>query len=414
MLNQSFFFRLRYHMVVAENLNYAFHQASAGRGYDGVCMVSANGYYGTGVLLYSGNVILTAAHVLEQDASGWADEVQVVFETSAGDTEQSSTQYFVHPDYDPVNGNNDLALVVLSDPVVASAERYQIYRTADEIGAQATLVGYGRGGVGITGANSDFVPERYKALNTLDITAGDFLQKLGRNLGWEPDPDNLVLADFDSGSATNDTLGQISGITHSGTGIYEGIIGPGDSGGPAFVDGKVAGIANYIVRFEGDFDSADIDDELNSSFGEVAFWLRVSEEQEWIDRNMRQTYTHAPQSPDDVEKSIIEGSEGTSLVYFMVQFHGERQTPEQVVSVDYATRNGSAEAGEDYLAVNGTLNLYSNEDQALIPVEVIGDITLEEDETFFLDVFNPQGGTFAGGVDTLTAMRTIMDDDGWA
>jgi hypothetical protein len=97
----------------------------------------------------------------------------------------------------------------------------------------------------------------------------------------------------------------------------------------------------------------------------------------------------------------------------MVQFHGERDTPQQIVSVDYATRNGSAEAGEDYLAVSGTLNLYPEENQALIPVEIVGDIVEEEDETFFLDVFNPVGGTFAGEVDTLTAMRTIIDD-AWA
>jgi secreted trypsin-like serine protease len=400
-------------MVVAENINYAFHQASAGRGYDGVCMVSANGYYGTGVLLYSGHAILTAAHVLEQDGGGWADEIQVAFETSGGDTEQYSTQYLVHPDYDPVNGNNDLALIFLSNPVDTAAERYQIYRNSDDVGSQATLVGYGSSGIGITGSDPESVSERYKSLNTLDITAGEFLQELGRTVGWKPDPDNLILADFDSGYADNDIIGRISGDYHLGTGSYEGIIGPGDSGGPAFVDGMIAGIANYIVHIEGEFESADIDDELNSSFGEVAFWLRVSEEQEWIDRSMRQNYPDSPQSPNEVEKSIIEGSEGVSLLYFMVQFHGERDTPQQIVSVDYATRNGSAEAGEDYLAVSGTLNLYPEENQALIPVEIVGDIVEEEDETFFLDVFNPVGGTFAGEVDTLTAMRTIIDD-AWA
>ena len=98
----------------------------------------------------------------------------------------------------------------------------------------------------------------------------------------------------------------------------------------------------------------------------------------------------------------------------MVQFHGTRDTPEQILSIDYTTRNGTAIAGEDYLGVSGTLNIYPDETQALIPVEVIGDTNIEADETFYLDISNPQGGTFADEISTLTAMRTIIDDDGWA
>jgi hypothetical protein len=44
---------------------------------------------------------------------------------------------------------------------------------------------------------------------------------------------------------------------------------------------------------------------------------------------------------------------------------------------------------------------------------VIGDALPEPDETFYLDVFNPQGGSFGEGVAQLTAMRTIVDDDVW-
>jgi hypothetical protein len=65
------------------------------------------------------------------------------------------------------------------------------------------------------------------------------------------------------------------------------------------------------------------------------------------------------------------------------------------------------------LAVHGKLVLYPNENQAVIPVEVIGDTTPEPDETFYLDVTNPVGGSFGPGVVMLTAMRTIVTDDGW-
>jgi len=60
--------------------------------------------------------------------------------------------------------------------------------------------------------------------------------------------------------------------------------------------------------------------------------------------------------------------------------------------------------------------LYPNENQAVIPVEIIGDTSAEPNETFYLDVTNPVGGSFGDAVVKLTAMRTIVNDDGgvWA
>ena len=81
------------------------------------------------------------------------------------------------------------------------------------------------------------------------------------------------------------------------------------------------------------------------------------------------------------------------------------------VSVEYATRDGTARAGSNYLAVSRRLNLYPNEANAVIPVEIVGDATPESDETFYLDVFNPIGGSFGPDVVKLTAIRTILNDD---
>lgn len=89
-----------------------------------------------------------------------------------------------------------------------------------------------------------------------------------------------------------------------------------------------------------------------------------------------------------------------------------RSDPNQLLSVDYTTRDGTAKAGQDYLAAHGTLRLYPNENQAVIPVEVIGDTTPEPNEIFYLDVSNPVGGSFGEGVVKLTAVRTILNDDG--
>ena len=62
--------------------------------------------------------------------------------------------------------------------------------------------------------------------------------------------------------------------------------------------------------------------------------------------------------------------------------------------------------------MSGTLNIYADESYALIPVEVMGDTKAEPDETFYLDITNPVGGSFGEGIVKLTAVRTIINDDG--
>ena len=83
------------------------------------------------------------------------------------------------------------------------------------------------------------------------------------------------------------------------------------------------------------------------------------------------------------------------------------------MSLDYQTRSGTALQGEDFLESKGTLKLYPGEDHALVAVEILGDMQPEEDEYFYLDVFNPVGAGFDGGLVKLTAIRTILSDDGW-
>lgn len=113
-----------------------------------------------------------------------------------------------------------------------------------------------------------------------------------------------------------------------------------------------------------------------------------------------------------MQKAVTEGNSGTGYAYFLLQLGGVRTDPAQLLGVSYATRDGSAKAGEDYLDVKGRLVVYPNENQVLIPVEIIGDTIPEPDETFFLDVFDPVGGSFGGDAVKLTAVRTIVNDDG--
>lgn len=390
------------------------NRAYPGEGYDGVVRVSVGAYYGSGALLYDGRAVLTAAHLFSHGST----KVSVQFETSQGTQTLDSSRTEVLSNYDPINGNNDLALVWLPAAAPAAADRYTLYRGGDEVGQVFTFAGYGTPGTGVLGADGHYsgAPMRLKASNQFDIDAAALKNLLGPVMAWTPSVNTQLMADFDNGIRAQDALGRLANIDNMGSGPSEGLIAPGDSGGPSFLKGQVAGVASYTASLSQGGVHPDIDGTANSSFGEIASWQRVGYFQQWIDQSLRSQYPNAPTKPAEVQKFVAEGNSGTSLSYFLLQFTGVRSDPNQLLSVDYATRDGTAKAGQDYLAASGKLVLYSDEDQAVIPVEIVGNTTPEPDKTFYLDVFNPVGGHFGDGVVKLTAIRTIINDDGgiWA
>jgi hypothetical protein len=385
--------------------------ASPGSGFDGVVRISSSGFFGSGVVLPDGRSVLTAAHLF--GVGGPAGTVSVRFETAAGVESIAAGRVLINPRYNPVNSDNDLAVVRLASAAPLGATRHGLYRGVDEVGQTFTFAGYGQSGSGSTGAASTggSTTLRLQAQNVFDAGASDLKAVLGNRMGWTPAAGTQLIADFDDGSSVRDALGQFLARPQTGLGAAEGLIAPGDSGGPAFLGGRVAGVASYTASLSSRLAEPDVDTQANSSFGEIGFWQRVSAYQQFIDQALRAFDTEAPTTPEQVRLSVAEGASGTSLAYFLVRFLGTRESPDQVVSVDYTTRDGTARAGEDYVAVEGRLVLYPDESYAAIPVEIIGDRIDERDETFFLDVTNPQGGTFPMGLVTLVAMRTILDDD---
>ena len=385
------------------------NRATVGQGYDGVVRISVAGYYGTGVLLYDGQAVLTAAHLFGH-GSVFAN---VQFETTQGTQTLSSSKTLVYPGYSAANESGDLAIVWLNQKAPVAADRAELYRTTDELGQTFTMVGYGQVGTGATGATTtnDTGTMREKAQNRFDATADELKTVMGNALSWTPKASTQLLADFDDGTTRHDALGQLLLKRDTGLGLNEGLVAQGDSGGPAFIGDKVAGIASYVASLSYGT-NPDIDGTLNSSYGEIAAWQRVSAYQQWIDQSLRAQYVDAPKRIGDVKTTITEGASGTTTTYFMVSYLADRSQNSGVISVDYTTRDGTAKAGEDYLAVSGTLNIYADESYALIPVEVMGDTKAEPDETFYLDITNPVGGSFGEGIVKLTAVRTIINDDG--
>ena len=58
----------------------------------------------------------------------------------------------------------------------------------------------------------------------------------------------------------------------------------GDSGGPQFVDGKVASVTSYGLSFGTDY--GDIDNLLNSTWGEFSGYVPVYIHQDWIESTL--------------------------------------------------------------------------------------------------------------------------------
>ena len=270
----------------------AAHVVGPGNGLDGVVQViePLTGASGSGSLLYTGRHILTAAHVVDVGpligvpAVIPAPAIDVAFDLPTGRTTLTSTQIFIHPDY---NGNilegNDVAIIVLPEEAPPAAERYDLYRGTDELGQVADLAGYGMFGLATTGVQGSDGNKRV-VQNVFEITGeqlngvppADFVFPVQFAL-----PAGTVLAyDLDSGSSANDAFGQLFGIIDVGLGVAEGSSAFGDSGGPSFIDGRIAGVVSGGLELA----SADIDGiPGNVSAGVIGLHSRVSAFADYID-----------------------------------------------------------------------------------------------------------------------------------
>jgi hypothetical protein len=79
----------------------------------------------------------------------------------------------------------------------------------------------------------------------------------------------------------------------------------------------------------------------------------------------------------------------------------------QDVTVEYDTSNGTATAGDDYLGTTDTLTIPAGNASGTVNVSLIGDVELEENETFTFTISSPDNATIADSSGTVT----ILDDE---
>ncbi|MYE41780.1 MAG: hypothetical protein F4X27_16390 [Chloroflexi bacterium] len=108
----------------------------------------------------------------------------------------------------------------------------------------------------------------------------------------------------------------------------------------------------------------------------------------------------------DTTVTEAEGAEAQFLVTMSPRARGP-------VMVDYATSDGTATAGTDYITTSGTLTIPAGLTTATISVPVLDDSHEDGGETFTLTLSNPRGGNAIGTailVDA-TATATINNDE---
>lgn len=100
---------------------------------------------------------------------------------------------------------------------------------------------------------------------------------------------------------------------------------------------------------------------------------------------------------------LPEGDRATTAMHFKVSLNPPAT---QTVTVDYATSDGTARAGDDYDPASGTITFAPGETVKTIDVFVRGDVITENNETFFVTLRNARGALLIDAEGT-----GIIDDD---
>lgn len=101
---------------------------------------------------------------------------------------------------------------------------------------------------------------------------------------------------------------------------------------------------------------------------------------------------------------IVEGNAGQRQAEVIATISQVRPTP---VTVIYSTRNGTAQAGSDYVRVTDSITFAPGDIMMKISIPVNGDIAIETDETFKIALINLSTLRLADSI----GMVTIINDD---
>ncbi len=222
--------------------------------FDAVARLVVNGSTScSGSLLAGGTHVLTAAHCVTGSGGALnASSITLSFDGGAVTARVSSAaQVSVLVGWNGVLGENDDLALLRLDSAVTAISGYQVW-AGSALGKTVVLAGYGYSGVGSVGYSS--------ASGTSTLHWGE------NEYDALYSPAGTALYDFDNGDAARSSIGSL------GLGSTEALIGPGDSGGPSFVEAAngsllLVGVHSFGARLTNA--RYDINNALNGSYGEL-------------------------------------------------------------------------------------------------------------------------------------------------
>ncbi len=241
-------------------------------------------------------------------------DVPVYSAGSPGVTVVPISYIAVNPNYTRnVIDQNDIAVLKLGAAAPAFAQGYALYTAGDLTGVDYNIAGYGArsntgGNNGVGGGQGLGTGRLRQGDNRYDFRLGDadfggtftsafFGEAAVAQLDYS------YIADFDNGLAANDaSCGLATGANNFnqptgpygfglaasgkycnlGRGALEVSTAGGDSGGPQFVNGKLASITSYGLTFGTDVQPGDINNALDDTFGEFNGFVPTFIHAAWI------------------------------------------------------------------------------------------------------------------------------------
>lgn len=170
-------------------------------------------------------------------------------------------------------------------------------------------------------------------------------------------------------------------------------------GAASFTVGQAAGTGSYEEGSEGQ--------RLDAG----SYYWRVRshdgvEDGDWTEANNGDVAFVITYPSVDFSTDAYSGEEGAGPITVTVELGS---ASDSTVTVNYASSDGTAEAGVHYTAVNGTLTFNPSQTQQTFTVTPIDNDIDDDDKTVTLTLSNPDGATL--GTDHNPATLTIVDDD---
>ncbi|MDA8852201.1 M10 family metallopeptidase C-terminal domain-containing protein [Hyphomicrobiales bacterium] len=275
---------------------------------------------GTAALLYTGKHILHCKHAIEgagyggstpEDSKYWyifaegpEGKVSLEVEKVEGYRSNGELKFAGSTRY-------DFSIITLKQEAPAWIDRYEIYRETDEVGKDYLRVGYGMEGLGEYGRGDGFLPKEFWSSdseggqlvkrygsNTYDMTEAEFIQKnpdrwYDKQFGPITAYQTYLKSDFDDGTSVNDAFAQgnnglndileMKNVPHVGLGKWEVGSSPGNSGGPNFINGRIAGVGSGGGADHPNGQLIDGTDDRQDGYGWHMVDSRVSSVIDWIE-----------------------------------------------------------------------------------------------------------------------------------